>query len=300
MNYASSFKLQPNSQENMDSRTRNQLETCNRWCCQDTCSSCHNGQLSSSLQWGRSCPRTLGGTTRVEPGRLISPPLPSPWGCYTTAVFVSHTSERQSCKHILKGSSGACQSSTQPEKEREAGLQRFFTPTFPKPPRHLHLDIDSSCILSYPDSKSVCLDSLSHRDIWHRPQAPAEVLQPPGTELSSTSAGKAWKDVKSCSSHFSSLFGGQNLSLTLWKPDSLSGVSYFLCCLIQAALLLFIHSPWTSHSTKGKHLRRPCINQEAAHFQSTDWPCPLWAFAYHDCAKLLLQRNGRATLTFGH
>lgn len=78
---SNSVFMQQNSQENMDSRTRNHLDSCNRWCRQDTGSSCHNGQPSSSLQLGRGSPRGLGGKTRVGGGRLISPPLPSPWGC---------------------------------------------------------------------------------------------------------------------------------------------------------------------------------------------------------------------------
>lgn len=163
MNYASSFQLLQNSRENMDSRTRHQLDSCNRWCRRDTSGSCHNGR--SSLQPRRGCPRTLGGKMRGEPGRLISPPLPSPWGGYTRAASASHTSERQGCKDTLKGSSGACQSSTRPEKGREAALRRFFTPAFPQSPRHLRLDMDSSCIPLHPDSRSVCLDILSHRDM---------------------------------------------------------------------------------------------------------------------------------------
>lgn len=161
---SNSVLMQQNSQENMDSRPSHHMESCNRWCRQDNGSSCHKRHPSSSLQLGRGCPQTLGGKTRVERGRLISPPLPSPWGCSTTAGCVSHTSGCQGYKHTLTGSSGACQSSTQPEKGQEAGLHKSFKPTFPKCPRHLPLGMDSSCIRSYSDSKSVCLDIVSHRD----------------------------------------------------------------------------------------------------------------------------------------
>lgn len=130
------YRTLQDSQENTGSRTRYHLESCNRWCHQDTGRSCHTGQSSSPLQPGRGWPRTLGGKTPGERGRLISPPLPSPWGCETRAGCFSHTSGWPGCKCTLRGSSGACQSSTQPERGQKAGSRKVFQSRISKAPTH--------------------------------------------------------------------------------------------------------------------------------------------------------------------
>lgn len=278
------YPFSRNSQENIYSRTSHHLESCNRWCRQDRQSSCHNGQPSSSLQLGRGCPQSLGGTTRAERRRLISSPLPAPWGCYTTAVSVSHTSGRQGYKQIRKGSSGACQSSTQPEKGQKAGWQKFIKPTIPKSSHHLHLDMDSSCIPVWSDSKCPGLDIVSHRDIWHRTRRPAEPLRPPGTESSSTSAGEVRQDGKNCSSHFQVF-----LKLTALTYLENQAAPLPLFCPIDAALLLFICQPWTSHSTEVKAPQTSLYqlsSQGVAHLQASDWPDSCEHLG-NDCSKLI-------------